>query len=251
MARTAVDTGKAFLESVLSKSKLTPEQRAAVLADDTLLAEVGDGTLMRSEASRLTDDITARVTKIQQVETAQNEWWTTNKERLGRLEALEKNPPVTPAAGTGGIDEKVVDEKLARAMGEIESSGLYVTAVASEISTGHYAEFGERLDMRKLFTDAVKAKKPLDVFYNDTVAERRQTRLTEARAKELADVRAAGVKEGIAQAMNRDAQPYPVGGPQGISTLSGLRKPTDQTAADEYSLDAAVKTATEVMANAG
>lgn len=251
MAPKGIDAGKQFLEQILAKStKLTADQKAAILADETILDEVGNGTLMRSEASRIADELRTESERVAGVARQQSAWWTTNKPRLDKVEELERRI----AEGSGakpGLDEAAVDERIGRMAAEIENSGLAVTAIASEISVGHLHEFGERLNMRELFNNAVKAKQPLDAFYNAQVADRRQKRADEVRAKELADAKEAGRKEGLAAAMNREAQPYPVSDSSGPSTLSGLRKPTDAKVNDEYSLEAAIKTATEVMAGAG
>lgn len=248
----ANEAGKAFLEGLLNRSKLSADAKKALLEDDAILTEVGDGVLQRSEASRLADDLNGRIAGVKKTETEQLDWWGKKKADLADYERIKGG------GGGGGVDHGDVQSKIDTAvatavkamrddMAQLESVGIGLATIASRISTSHLNEFHEVVDTEKLAQDAVKSKRTLVDEYNAQVSDRRATRDKAAREKELADATEAGRKAGLMEAMNRQG-PYPINDGSGPSTLSGLRVPKDGEAKPDYSLERAVQVAQEVMA---
>lgn len=251
----ANEAGKAFLEGLLNRSKLSADAKKALLEDDAILTEVGDGVLQRSEASRLADDLNGRIAGVKKTEADQKSWWDQNKDAVAERDRLK----AAGGGGGGGVDHGDVQSKIDTAvaaavkgmrddMAQLESVGVGLATISSRISVSHLNEFHEVVDVEKVAQDAIKNKRTLVDEYNAQVSERRATRDKAAREKELADATEAGRKAGMMEALNRQGAPYPINDGSGPSTLSGLRKPAEGEKAPDYSLEAAVRVAQEVMA---
>ena len=241
MAGKALDAGKDFLADVLKRSKIPADLQATILADETLLESVGDGTLMRAEASRLADELNKEKARVADVARRQSEWHNSNDK--GVLErTIEELRAKGGTNNPGGIDEKALDTRLTDLGNSMEALGVGLTSLMTTVGLSHMKEFGEVLDMTEVAQKAIAAKKPLKQYYDELVAPARKTRDDAARTKALDDAKAAGILEGRMQALNQKG-PYPVG-PGGPSTLDGLRKTPDPNAKPDYSLEAAVETAT-------
>ena len=127
------------------------------------------------------------------------------------------------------------------------SQGLALSTILPTLVAQHGVEFGEVLDAEKLAREALSANQDIKQFYAASVAERRAAK---AKEKYEADIKAAeerGRLTGLTEA-GKSMGPYP-SARQSATTLSGLRIPEAEKAAraNQYSLDAAVATAMDVM----
>lgn len=200
-----------------------------------------------SQASDEVTTIEAAAARVNTTAAEQARWWAANKDAVAERNRLQQEATNRPA--NTGLDEATITQRLQDMRNETLETGLGLVTTLTNIGIRHIHEFGEAIDTADLARKAIEAKQPLDVYYANSVAERRQTRDAAARAKELADATEAGHKAGVAETLARTpggALPYPVG--EGApTTLMGLRKqPTGQ--ATPFSLDAAVATANAVIA---
>lgn len=216
--------------------------------------------VVRSLYSQAQDEIRASeefVGRVRATADQQKSWWEQNKPKVDEYDRLKAEgklgtPQVTQPTNqiTDAVTRDLLTKETETLKNDILDQGLALATLTSAIVASHVTEFpGERLDMQKLIADAIAAKKPLDVFYNEQVAPKRAERETAARAKEIAEAEARGAQKAKDEFMTRNAQlPYPVGQTQ-PTTLSGLRKPEGDGggAKNDYSLEAAVATANEVL----
>ena len=238
MAGKAVDAGRDFVGELLKRSKLSAEQQAAILEDDTVLEFAGESTLMRAESTRLADAVRAEQVRLKDIADKQTTWWKSN-ERTALEATIEELKTKGGTHNPGGIDEKALDTRLSELTNGMEAMGVALGATMTNIGLSHLKEFGETIDMDKLAKDAIAGKKTLVQHYAEIVAPERKKRADAAVTKQVEDAKAAGILEGRMQALNQKG-PYPVG-PGGPSTLDGLRK-SDKQVADDHTLAAAVAT---------
>lgn len=223
---------------------------------DSVLARVpeADREAVRSAYSGAMDEITGQQKTLEEQTAAvrdtaakQTEWWNNHKGAVAENLELKKK---LEAGGGTGLSADELTKTLAQMEDRVLGTGLGLITKATRISTGHYQEFGEVLDMDDLAHKAIKANMPLEDFYNSTVATRRQERSAATRTKELDDARAAGRKEGVdetVKTLGSTHMPFP--GSQGrapVTTLSGL-KPRPEGSAPPDVVSDAVATATEVF----
>lgn len=214
---------------------------------------------IRSEYSAAQDEVRSLEeanARVQQVATAQTEWWNRNKDTVAERDRLKaeleaaRNPNNNNhPAGLSETDvTKRITDAVAAAKDEMLQTGLGLTTVIPTLSVRHYQEFGEVLDSAELAKAAIASGRTIQAEYDHSVAERRQTRANEKLAADLAKAREEGKQEGIREQMARAGSnmPYPVG-QTAPTTLSGLKKPAE--GANPFSLEAAVATANEVAAS--
>ncbi|HET9258278.1 MAG TPA: hypothetical protein VFO16_24195 [Pseudonocardiaceae bacterium] len=211
--------------------------------------------------SRLQDQ-TREVSNLhRQVTTVANEqssWWQKHQNDVTELHELKQRLAANANAngngnGNGNPIQQAVDlETVRRLMQEQRAadfeSVLGLVTTIPDIPLAHFIEFGEKLNSRELAAGAMKAGKPVEDYYREMVAERRQKKADEVKAAELAKAREEGVAAGRKEILERTGQgmPYPVG-MTAPTTLAGLKKPGEGQV-NPYSLEAAVATANEVMA---
>lgn len=156
-----LDTGKAFIQGVLSKIT-DPELRASAektFANEAVLTEIGNGVEGQSEIDRQlrdlkakTDDLTAkqadlddRETKLDTWHTNLTGWYESNKEKLAA--------PVVPKTGTP-TGEKPASGLTAEQMAEsIASQNAAILGFARDqnrIEREHFQKFGEIPDLDPL-----------------------------------------------------------------------------------------------------
>jgi hypothetical protein len=236
-----LNKAKSFLDTVLGK--LSKEDQDAVRAQ---YSQAHDE--LASIEREYTDGLTAVNTRARE----QADWWEKHK----HLATGQPQPNTNGGGGNGGGQPQPafdptkllseIDTRMGRMADTLAGQGLALSTILPTLVAQHGVEFGEVLDAEKLAKDAITANLDIKQFYNQSVAERRATK---AKEKYDADVKAAeerGRIAGLTEA-GRTNLPYPTSR-QSVTTLSGLRKPAaDAAPSDQYSLDAAVKTATEVM----
>lgn len=237
-----LNTAKKFLDLVLQK--LPENEREAARS---LYSQAQDE--VAAVGKQLGDSIAAVNARAQE----QADWWEKNKHLTGQPRTDNngggsgngdghQQPPFDPRALLTEIDKRIgtVADTLA-------GQGLALSTILPTLVAQHGVEFGEVLDAEKLAKDAIAANTDIKQFYNTSMAERRETKRKE---KYDADMKAAeerGRLAGLTEA-GKSMMPYP-SARQSATTLSGLRVPdADKAAAkQQYSLDAAVATAVEVM----
>lgn len=205
---------------------------------------------VRATYSKAQDTVTTIDTAIQQVnQTAaqQRQWWESNKDAVdernrlrGENEQLKSTKP-----NDQQVDVNAIQKAIDASRNEVMDTGLGLATTLTDLGLQHYKEFGEALNTRELAQKAIEARKPLDQFYAESMAPRRQERQTAEQTKAVQDAeergRQAGMQEGMKAAGK--ALPYPTANAP-VTTLAGLRKPAD--GASPYSLEAAVATAMSV-----
>jgi hypothetical protein len=244
---------KSFLDTVLSK---VPEaDRESVRS---LYSQAHD------EASALERELTTSIAAVNQRAQEQAAWWERHKHLATGQPTPNSNGGGQPNPNGGGQPNPApqpnpqpafdpnallteVDRRIGQSADLLAGQGLALSTILPTLVAQHGVEFGEVLDAEKLAKDAIAANTDIRSFYNQSVAERRATK---AKEKYEADIRAAeerGRVAGLTEA-TRSHLPYPTTR-QEATTLSGLRVPEadKQKAAQQFSLDAAVATAMEVM----
>lgn len=180
----------------------------------------------------------------------QNEWWSQHKDTVTENAQL-KAELETARKGGGGMDANAIEQAIAASTAQALETGLGIATTLADLATGHLHEFGETLNTRQLAQAAIAAKLPVDQYYQQQVAERRQARQQadlEARLKAARDEGAAAGRQEVLNSLPGKQMPFP--GPSqanGPTTLAGLRKPADGQP-NPFSLEAAVATATAVAA---
>jgi hypothetical protein len=238
--------GKSFLERVLAKVDPTRKDAVtALLEDEAALTEIGAGVLRQEDYSR-------NIQRVKATADQQQEWWTTHKTALEEYEQMRQGDrrTTTETPHSTDIDARIeaMEKQTREQFAQLEANGVGLAAMLSGIGIQHFAEFGEVLNTEKLVREAIEAKQPLGEFYNGTVADRRKAKVDADLAKQIADAEARGREAGRMEALNRAAQPYPVGHDGQPSTLAGITLPGKETTADDYSLDAALRTLREETA---
>lgn len=225
---------------------------------DRLLAFVpedkrGEARSIYSQLSDAAGELDLERARLVDVGTKQTDWWNKNQNAVEERDRLRAELAARPAGG-GGMDENAIQKSINDAVAEASArtleTGLGLITVTSNIATGHLKEFGETIDTVKLAKDAIAAGQPIDQFYHQSVAQRRQERDTAARTAELQKARDEGAAAGRQEVLNQlpgKGLPFPSPNASGPTTLAGLKKP-EAGAANPYSLDAAVQIANEVMA---
>lgn len=222
---------------------------------DQILAKVPEGerAAVQSLYSKAQDEISANQTdldtaKQRVIETAQqqNDWWKANKDVVAELAEIKKKGG---GGGGTGLTSEEITKQLEGLEDRVMSNGLALVTTASTIAAAHLHEFAEAIDVRVLATEAIKAGKTLDQYYNEKVAPVRQERAAATLKKSLEEAEARGKKAGIeetTQQYGNRQMPFP-GQSAAPSTLSGLRKPADGAAPPDV-LGDAVATANAVTA---
>jgi hypothetical protein len=241
-----LNKAKSFLDTVLQK--LPEAERDAVRS---LYSQAQD------EASALDRQLTDGIAQVNAKAKEQADWWEKHK-HLAQSGQPNGQPNGGQPNGGGGQPNAQPAFDLTLFMGEIDKrintvadtlagQGLALSTILPTLVAQHGVEFGEVLDAEKLAKEALAANLDIRAYYSQSVAERRA-----AKAKEQhdADIKAAeerGRLTGLAEA-GKSMMPYP-SSRQSATTLSGLRVPEAEkaAAANQYSLDAAVQTAMEVM----
>ena len=180
----------------------------------------------------------------------QREWWDRNKDAVADRDRLAAE---LAAKGTSTVDQNTIQKAIDEANARTMETGLGLVVAVSDIVAGHIIEFGERIDTTKLAKEAIAAGTPIDQFYNQQMATRRQERADAALNERLANARKEGEESGRKAILDSMGQSLPFPSPSGqpaITTLSGLRRPAEG-AANPFSLDAAVATAMEVASKQG
>jgi hypothetical protein len=236
-----LNTAKKFLDLVLQK--LPEEERASARA---LYSQAQD------EASAIGQQLAAGIAEVNTRAQQQADWWERHKHLGGgngdgtnRPDPSQPNNQPQPFNPTQLLTE--IDKRIGTVADTLAGQGLALSTILPTLVAQHGVEFGEVLDAEKLAKDAIAANMDIKEFYKQSVGERRATK---AKEKYDADIKAAeerGRLSGLTEA-GKSMSPYP-STRQSATTLSGLRIPEAEKAAraDQYSLDAAVTTAMEVM----
>ncbi len=242
-----LNTAKKFLDLVLQK--LPEEERESVRS---LYSQAQD------EATAIGRQLAAGIAEVNERAREQADWWEKNKHLAGNGGGQPQPQPNNQPGQPGNIgnlqpsfDPRAmfteIDKRINTVADTLAGQGLALSTMLPTLVAQHGVEFGEVLDAEKLARDAIAANTDIKQFYNQSVAERRAVK---AKEKYDADIKAAeerGRLAGMTEA-GRPVSPYP-SARQSPTTLSGLRIPEADKAAraNQYSLDAAVATAMEVM----
>lgn len=198
-------------------------------------------------------------TAQQVAETAQQQhaWWERNKNVVeerdtlaARLAANNPNPNPNPNPGGSPVDMNAITQAIKASEAATLETGLGLVTTITTIAAQHQAEFGEPLNATQLTKDAIAAGVPIEQFYANSVAGRRNEKAQATRAAELAAAKAEGIEAGRQEVLARIPNgqlPFPVAGQPAVTTLAGLKKP-GQGEPNPFSLDAAVATLNAEMA---
>lgn len=248
-----VGVGKAFLDQVLGK--LPEADRAAVSAAltkpeaEAALKTVGEGVLMRSDYSKVMDEVTkskaeldAELARLTDVNRQQTAWYETNKpllelgkkakdsgwEGAGRTTDDLKEPVKLP---DNVITKDALDAREQEAAGYME----YIT----RLGLTHLQTFGEILDVTALRRDPRAAKVGIQGVYDAIYGPKIQEKQSAAEKARIDKLVADGVAEQLRKTGSRP--PYPTGANDEVSPLDALEaaqaKHTGadaQELADEY-----------------
>lgn len=249
---SAKEAGKAFMAGVLAK--LPAEKRAqaeALFAGDDAEAAVslmGDGTLARSDYSRLADQIAAKEAELTGKFDELTNWYAANQAALTEYREIKPKYDVF-ATGNGNGDVRVVDAPDPRKVAQdvVNESGrefLEVNAWLTDKALEHRDAFGERLDTRSLLNHP-KLGRPvngqpgrvfsLDDAYKETFGERVSAKAKadeDARIQKLVDERFA------VERSKMGSHPFPLRGeqPSVLDTINDTNRPvhTVDSAVAEY-----------------
>lgn len=208
---------------------------------------------VRALYSKAQDEISAtqrsldeEVTRVKDIAQKQTDWWNAHKDTVEENKRLK----AAGGGGTGNVDSAKVTEQLGALEDRVMGQGLALITTTADLAIGHYQEFGERLNTQKLAADAIKANKPLQQFYDESVATRRSERAAADLKKQLEEAEARGKKAGVEETTQRlgNAQmPFPGHSAPAATTLSGLKKPAEGASKPDVLADA-VATANAVVA---
>lgn len=234
-----LNKAKSFLDTVLGK--LSKEDQDAMRS---LYSQAHD------EVNTLYQHMANSIAAVNKRAQEQADWWEKNKHLAGQPNngggGNNNNGNPQPTVFDPAPLMAEFDKRMTTMADQLAGQGLALSTILPTLVAQHGVEFGEVLDAEKLAKDAIAANTDIKAFYNQSVAERRATKTKE---KYDADIKAAeerGRVAGIVEA-GKGQLPYP-SSRQSVTTLSGLRKPApDQAPSNQFTLDAAVATATEVM----
>jgi hypothetical protein len=233
MALTNTDAGKAFLDQVVAKlpESLRAQAKAVFEAGEAQAAldEAGRGYRSLAETSRLADEAKAANDKAVALYNQNRSWYEANNAEVlaaaalrAKVAELEAGRPaggdgVPPAAPPVGDDfVRAADFKATVA----DSVGLFAVTVP-RLLRRHERTFGEDLPIEELIAEASKAGLTLERAYDLKYATQLKAKADEARAAEVARIKAEGVAE-FRQA--NPSMPYPSPRAQAGSPLDSLSK---------------------------
>lgn len=246
----ALESGKAFIESVLAKlpESVRDQARAAFTAPEAAdaLTVVGDGVLARSDYSKSMDDLKAKEQQLVEDYTRLNTWYDGAKDRLAKVETLEEQiarlsgqqPPTPPADPIRhpAKEEPVsglTKEEFAAAMEERDRAYAGVMALSNRLTAQHLRDFNEVLDTDALIAYARAKSVDLKTAYDQVHAEKIAAKAQQSKDAEIAKLR----QEIEAQVRKEVGQPYPIRN-AAPSVLDILDTKTDSPA--NHTVDTAV-----------
>lgn len=239
----AIESGKAFLASVLAKlpENLRADAEKALTAPEAAdaLTVIGDGVLARADYSKKMDDLASKEAVVLEDFERNQTWFEQNKERLGKVETLEETiaklqgqpPPkpeekVVPATGVTADDVmKIVNEQAQGFAG--------VLGISTTLTAKHLRDFNEVLDMNQVIAHATKKKVSILDGYKDLFAEQIKAKADaeeKARIDKLVEERLGEEKKKFA------GQPFPLRNQQ-PSVLDVIEQKGDPS---KYTVDEAV-----------
>ncbi len=237
--QTQLNTAKKFLDLVLGK--LPEAEREAARS---LYSQAQD------EATALGKQLTDGIAVVNDRARQQAEWW----EKHGNPDPNQPPTPNQPNSSQPqpqAFDPRAllteIDKRIGTVADTLAGQGLALSTMLPTLVAQHGVEFGEVLDAEKLAKDAIAANMDIKQFYSQSMSERRATKSKEKYDTDMKAAEERGRLAGLTEA-GRSMMPYP-SARQSATTLSGLRVPeADKAAAkQQYSLDAAVATAMDVM----
>lgn len=248
----ASDAGKAFLAGVLAK--LPQEQRAQAEAiftaagTEAALEVIGTGTLGQSEINRQFDELKTQRESLTAKTSELTDWYEQNKSALEEYLVIKpeyekvkgNNPdPLKPAANTG-----LTKEEIAQDLERRDRAFAGALALATDLSSKHFAMFTEPLSTSELLADP-KLGRPVEGDPNrvyglqDAYNTKHGARVTEKQtAAEAARIQKL-VDDGVAAKLKAmpQHQPFPLRDAS-PSPLDALTNPERKTT--DYSVDTAV-----------
>lgn len=231
-----LNKAKAFLDSVLEK-----------LPESDREAARSAYSAAQDEVSGITRELDGAIEQVNTTAVKQTAWYDKHKDVIEGRAAGGASNPITNAVDAEKITKDLTTQ-LTATRDELAGQGLYLSSVIPTIIAQHGVEFGEVLDGEKLVKEAIAAGTDIKTFYAGSVATRRTEKATAKAAADIAAAEERGRQAGFKEAGNGHI-PFPVGS-RTPTTLSGLRKPADANAANPHSLEAAVATASEMIAKA-
>lgn len=233
MAPKAAEIGTDFLNRLAAR---LPEDKRAIfletaIGQEDLLEEVGRGVLRHEDYSKVRDE--------------QRAWYDTNKVKVSEFDRLKAAGLIREGEPEPRRVEEIVDPMKRPVTLEearsLESESLRLNAIISGLAVNHLHEFKEPLNVTPIVDAAIKAGRPIQAVYDETVAERRKVAADAALAANITAAEERGRLAGRAEVIKAGGDiPYPVGS-SAPTTLSGLR-PADDAAKAQHTVDAAVAT---------
>lgn len=239
-----IETGKSFLEGVLSKIA-DPDLKAraaAVFADASVATEIGNGVEGQTEINRRLQELNTKTTEIDtraselatteanltKWQTDLTDWRTVNNDdlTLGRQARAAKWDGKTPggaapvvATPAGGVTEDLLQSK----MQELTNNLLGYDADKSELTKRHFETFKELLDIRPLLSHPKIREVGLKGVYDEVYKPKlEEYATTQAKLKEDA----IRLDERTKVLASNASMPYPpVTGVSSGSPLDALKQP--------------------------
>lgn len=246
------ETGKTYLERILAK--IPADKQGAVkdaLLSDDIMDLVGEGVLMKEEASRLVQEAEEAKTTSKTHYDKVTEWWDEKQADIAKLRVENEELRKRVKGGGAGDDDPAPEPKpkpvelpadLVRKadLQQLEAQGAAYFNVMINLAGRHQQEFGVPLDVDKLVEHARKTGLPVDRGgYESFVSELRQ-----AKEKKAVEAREAQIRKEEREKVLAEMSGPPVPTDGGLSpsfaqgTLRGLGKSGD--GAKEFGVAAAV-----------
>jgi hypothetical protein len=243
------DTGKSYLERILEK--LPAEKQTAlkdVLLSDDIADLVGEGVLMKEEASRLVQEAEEEKNSSKRHYDEVTDWWEKKQARLAELHT-ENAELKRKVKGGGGDDDPETQPKpapvalppdLARKsdLAALEQQGAAYFNTMINLAGQHQVEFGVPLDVNKLVEHVRKVGVPVDRGgYDSFVSELRAEKQKKAVEAREAQIRKDEREKVLAE---MSAPPLPTDGGTSPSFAHGTLRGLGKSGEKEFGVAAAV-----------
>lgn len=195
---------------------------------EATLAELEANGMRQADYSRAQDALRAEQEKANALYASNKEWFEANQPRLAELDALKSEitaGTLIRADGTTrraeGAPAGLTESDVVKKIDEFGRDAVGVIAEVQNLSNTHFAQFGEPLDTRVLFTHPKAQQIGIRGVYNEIFADKLKAR-SDAAIKAAEDkIRADERTKTLAEINGRAIPQYPASGSE-ASTLDAL-----------------------------
>lgn len=241
------ETGKTYLERILAKLPADKQGalKEALLTDD-IADLVGEGVLMKEEATRLVQEAEEEKNRSKSHYDQVNDWWLKKQEDVATLRAENAELKKKVKGGGEGGDpdpepkpfELPADLVRKSDLQQLEQQGAAYFNVMINLAGRHQAEFGAPLDVDKLVEHSRKTGLPVDRGgYESFVSELRQAKEKKAQEAREAQIRKEEREKVLAE---MSGPPVPTDGGVAPSFANGTLRGLGKAKEKEFGVAAAV-----------